>query len=179
MVLVFFWFYFMLQLCFDRFSLIINVVLLRSALEVIVPVSAEPTRAGFDFYTWWEKLPLTATPSSFCLIIGFSLLLFLFFSELWIVSEGLSFALRPSVLIHKHMHTQTFIHWCFSRVHGDTVHGMCQSFIIDQIQLPASDFRYLDIPLSFFLSQTQVAGECLCTLDFTWRHVVTDNCPQD
>lgn len=51
MVLVFFWFYFMLQLCFDRFSLIINVVLLRSALEVIVPVSAEPTRAGFDFYT--------------------------------------------------------------------------------------------------------------------------------
>lgn len=67
----FYFIYFMLQLCFDRSSLIINVVLLRSALEVIVPVSAEPTRAGFDFYTWWEKLPLTATPSSFCLIIGY------------------------------------------------------------------------------------------------------------
>lgn len=96
----------MSQLCFDRSSLIINVVLLCAALEVIVPVSAVPTRAGFDFYTWWEKhraLPpqLTLLPSVY---LSISLLLFLSLSELWIVSKGSHCCFHTFVLTHTHTH---------------------------------------------------------------------------
>lgn len=100
----------MSQLCFDRSSLIINVVLLCAALEVIVPVSTVPTRAGFDSYTWWEKhsalhaptLPhLTLLPPVY---LSISPLLFLSSSVLWIVSKGSHWCFHTFVLTHIHIH---------------------------------------------------------------------------
>ncbi len=98
----------MSQLCFDRSSLIINVVLLCAALEVIVPVSAVPTWAGFDFYTWWEKrcaLPLSS-PLLPSVYLSISPLLFTLF--LWALNclEG-GLTVHTFVLTHTHTHTHT------------------------------------------------------------------------
>lgn len=154
----------MSQLCFDRSSLIINVVLLCAALEVIVPVSAVPTRAGFDFYTWWEKhraLPpqLTLLPSVY---LSISLLLFLSLSELWIVSKGSHCCFHTFVLTHTHTHTLDCLVSLQSR--WDTVVGMCHSSIIDQIQLPSST-DHLEIHHCLCLTRTIThPSELACSL---------------
>lgn len=126
----------MSQLRFDRSSLIINVLLLRAALEVIVPVSAVPTRPGFDFYTWWEKTPLHLPNSP---TFPLSVYLPYYFLSLCLCFEysrrGLTFAFT-----HFYTHTHTHGSDCQVTLQSDwdTVVGMCHLFIIDQIQLPSS-----------------------------------------
>lgn len=150
----------MSQLCFDRSSLIINVVLLRAALEVIVPVSTVPTRAGFDCYTWWEKhsLPLPSSPS-------FPLSIFYFFYL------SLSFELSRRGLTvaftHLYLHTHALVCLVSLQSSCHTVVGMCHSSIIDQIQLPSSTTDHLEIhhcvSLSNTLSPTHT-GKLACSL---------------
>lgn len=143
----------MSQLCFDRSSLIINVVLLCAALEVIAPVSTVPTRLGFDSYTWWEKhsppppprltlLPhiyLSISPLLFSLCLCFDL-----------SRRGLTGAFT-----HLYFCTDTHTHIGLSGVSPEWLGygGMCHSSIIDQIQLLSST-DHLEIHHCLCLMQT-------------------------
>lgn len=141
----------MSQLCFDRFSLIINVVLLCAALEVIAPVSTVPTQAGFDSYTWWEKHSTHTHPPHHhhhhlillpCVYLSISPSLYLSLSLLWLVSKGSQWRFHTFIFFcaRSLTHTNTHTHTELSAVSPEWFGygGMCHSSIIDQIQLLSS-----------------------------------------